>query len=244
MAKGRVDMALPTGSLVTTGESGIVVLERGGQEIRMGPDSRLTLAANSEDMTQIRQDAGAVLYAVDRREVPHFRVETALLAAVVKGTGFTVSAGPDTDAVHVTHGLVEVLSLNNGGAIGVHPGETARVARSAPGQIKVQGPKDASAAPEVMNVPQIDYAEASGNIVQGPAKGGAVAGQASGNGNGNRGVASIVAANEPGAASQGQGAANSAAMLASAMSGRGNSNAGGVGNGNGSGNGNGNGNDG
>jgi hypothetical protein len=166
IAKARPGMDLPTGTLVTTGKDATATLERDAQRIGIAPESRLTLSASSGEMTLIRQDAGAAAYEVDRRKAKHFRVDTALIAAVVKGTVFTVSAGPDADSVHVSNGLVEVRSQADGRAVDVNPGEIASVARNAPDRIDVSGPKEASTPLQTPDVPAIDYAEASDQLLK------------------------------------------------------------------------------
>ncbi|MEH6696866.1 MAG: FecR family protein, partial [Hyphomonas sp.] len=234
IVKGQPGMELPTGTLITTGQGGEATLVRGEQRVSMASDSRLTLSANSEDLTRIRQDSGTVLYEVDRKKVPHFRVDTALLAAVVKGTGFTVSAGPDTDIVHVSHGLVQVLSQADGGAADVSPGETALIAQSAPSQITIKGPKDAAILPGMVDVPPIDYAGASGNLVQGAD---IKMAPVTANGNGYNGEAQTRGASEAGGNNSASSMGSSALLARQAGA---NSNAGGNGNGNAGGNGNGN----
>ncbi|MEE2921262.1 MAG: FecR domain-containing protein [Pseudomonadota bacterium] len=166
IAKARPGMDLPTGTLVTTGKDATATLERDAQRIGIAPESRLTLSASSGEMTLIRQDAGAAAYEVDRRKAKHFRVDTALIAAVVKGTVFTVSAGPDADSVHVSNGLVEVRAQADGRAVDVNPGEIASVARNAPDRIDVSGPKEASTPLQAPDVPAIDYAEASDQLLK------------------------------------------------------------------------------
>lgn len=164
--KGKQDMTLPIGTVVTTGRESSVTLTNGRQQIDIAADARLTVVESSDGLTVVRQDAGAAFYQVDRKSMPHFRVDTNLLAAVVKGTGFTVSAGPEADVVHVAHGLVEVSLQQGSGAVDVNPGETARIERMAPSEIKVTGTKEASAVPAAIVVPAINYAEASGNLLQ------------------------------------------------------------------------------
>ena len=166
IAKARPGMELPTGTLVTTGKDATATLERDAQRIGIAPESRLTLSASSGEMTLIRQDAGAAAYEVDRRKAKHFRVDTALIAAVVKGTVFTVSAGPDADSVHVSNGLVEVRSQADGRAVDVNPGEIASVTRNTPDRIDVSGPKEASTPLQAPDVPAIDYAEASDQLLK------------------------------------------------------------------------------
>ncbi|WP_291037536.1 FecR family protein [Hyphomonas sp.] len=266
ITKGKDGMSLPKGTIVTTGRESSVILSNGAQKIDLAADTRLTVAESSGGMTTIRQDAGAAFYQVDSKAMPHFRVDTALLAAVVKGTGFTVSAGPDADVVHVAHGLVEVSLQQGGGAVDVAPGETARVKRANPFEIGVAGSKEATAAPAALSIPPIDYAEASGNLLQsesgpGDAAKGKPDGlpEAAGTEQGNQGEqrqnfnAAAVSAAQGGAgnangagnaegAANGDGSGNGNGGGAPSGEGAGNGNGGGAPSGDGAGNGNGNGN--
>ena len=117
VGNGAVGQVLPIGSSVTTGGNGRAVITNGQQRIVVGPNSRTTLAPEAGGMTRVLQDLGSALFQVDRQRAPHFRVETPLLAAVVKGTTFTVSVEPQGDQVHVAEGLVEVRA-NSGNASG------------------------------------------------------------------------------------------------------------------------------
>jgi hypothetical protein len=251
ITKGRDEMSLPAGTVITTGRDSAAVMLRGSQRIEIAADARLTVSENADGFTRIRQDTGAAYYQVDSRSMPHFRVDTTLLAAVVKGTGFTVSAGPDAHVVHVAHGLVEVRAHQGPGVSDVRPGETARVERGSPLDIKLEGPKDASAGPKAVNIPAIDYANASNNLLQ-PVRGSADTGR--NNGSSARGQNGLVQDSSANAQQTANTTVNLAALngpanLAGNASGKGNksenANGGGSENGNGNGggseNGNGNG---
>jgi len=250
IAKARSGMELPTGTLVTTGKTGTATLVRNDQRINIASESRLVLSENSDAMTRIRQDAGSAAYEVDRRKSKHFRVDTALIAAVVKGTVFTVSASPEAGRVHVSNGLVEVRSQGAGNSVDVHPGETASIVRSAPDEITVRGPKDASNGVEGLNVPPIDYAEASENLLE-PVEAGVEAAQDRSNGNQGLGNSVANTASE-GSSDEHAGGPNANAAAAAfaaatnarnaSLNGNGADKGNGNGNGNGAENGNGNGN--
>ena len=166
VANGVVDQVLPIGTSVTTGGNGRAVISNGEQRIVVGPNSRTTLAPEAGGMTRILQDLGSALFQVDKQRQPHFRVETPLLAAVVKGTTFTVSVETLGDQVHVAEGLVEVRS-NNGNAFGdVGAGATAFVSRGMPAAVDIQTPS-ASVSSDVatLALAPIDYQLASGGLV-------------------------------------------------------------------------------
>jgi collagen type III alpha len=124
------------GSIVTTGGDGHAELRRGGQSIAIGPNSRIALpAAETGGMTKIIQDFGAALFKVDKQQNPHFEVDTPMIAAVVKGTTFTVSAGSADDSVHVVEGLVQVAPRSGGARVRVRGGVTGVILQKNPGTI-------------------------------------------------------------------------------------------------------------
>lgn len=161
LADARMNVTLPVGATITTGGQSRATIENGAQRIVMTANSRMTIAPDSASgLTRILQDMGSLLFQVDRRESRHFQVETPLLAAVVKGTTFTVTAGGGEDMVHVAQGLVEVRANQGGAANDVGAGQTVRVARGEPAVVAmVQAGSEVANAPEV--VPALDYAEAS-----------------------------------------------------------------------------------
>src|SRR5258708_1379188 len=87
------DTVLKPGDTVTTGRNGRVLLVRGAESILIAPNSVVGIPAEKKDglATTITQQAGSILLEVEKRNVPHFEVETPYLAAVVKGTQFRVS---------------------------------------------------------------------------------------------------------------------------------------------------------
>lgn len=108
-----VGQILPDGWSLSTGSDGRAMLSRGVEAIALGPNSQLTLSDNGPD-TLIIQPTGTITYDVEPRGVPHFSVETPILAAVVKGTRFVVSVQGGAGSVSVERGVVEVLALANG----------------------------------------------------------------------------------------------------------------------------------
>ncbi len=76
-----------------------------------------------------------MLYKVKRTGTPHFAVETPMLAAVVKGTTFTVAVDDERAAVQVTEGVVEVSSENGLARRLVEGGMTVYIGRERPNEI-------------------------------------------------------------------------------------------------------------
>jgi hypothetical protein len=176
LESGKADMILANGAIITTGANSTAVLENGAQRITVTANSRTTIAPDSTNsMTRILQGVGSALFQVDRRDAPHFKVETPLLAAVVKGTTFTVTAGPDEDLVHVARGLVEVRSNAGQAAQDIPAGQTVRILRSTPDRLSVAAPTPDAVPPLGAEIPPVDAASASGHLVDGPRVAGAAA---------------------------------------------------------------------
>jgi hypothetical protein len=138
LARGREGMSLVSGTVIITGPDSNAELTRASQKIRVSADTRIELVETSEGLARIRQEAGQAFYQVNRREIPHFQVDTALIAAVVKGTDFSVSVGPEEHIVEVAHGLVEVRLPSAGQGADVNPGQAAIVDRLMPSRLRIE----------------------------------------------------------------------------------------------------------
>lgn len=84
---------------------------------------------------------GSLLFKVEKRASQHFEVETPYLAAVVKGTTFSVSVDGEASAVHVVEGAVEVKALATGQVGLIKPGYTAVVSERRGRGLKIIGGK-------------------------------------------------------------------------------------------------------
>lgn len=136
----RVNDRVHPGTTVTTGASSAAVIANGVQRMTMSANSRMTIArSSSPGMTRILQNLGSVLFQVDRRRVQHFRVETPRLAAVVKGTTFTVTVNSRFERVDVAQGLVEVRANQGGATREVPGGQSVSVADSEPRELVMNG---------------------------------------------------------------------------------------------------------
>ncbi|MDP2214710.1 FecR domain-containing protein [Phenylobacterium sp.] len=168
---GAPNLTIPPGADITTAGGARAVLSNGDKRIVIGPNSRMTVAAGEPaGLTRIMQDLGSIVFQVDKQAKPHFRVDTPLLAAVVKGTTFTVSVGAVSDTVHVAEGLVEVRANGGGQPNDIASGVTGRVTREAPDQVGVITPAAvATAEPSGQTLPALDYSQVSEGVVMGPA---------------------------------------------------------------------------
>ncbi len=134
--------SLRAGSTVETGEDGRVVLVRGDESIIVSPRTSLALPEHNDNgmATTILQSFGTILLQVEKRAKQHFEVETPFLAAVVKGTKFTVTVDQSGAAVHVVEGAVEVIDLDTGDVGMVRPGQTAHTPAAQGVGLSVGGP--------------------------------------------------------------------------------------------------------
>ena len=132
-----VNAALSPGDTVVTGATGRATLVRGADYIVVAPRSRLRLPAveRAGGITTVIQDLGTMLFKIKPTGVPHFAVDTPMLAAVVKGTTFTVVVDRDRSAVQVTEGLVEVSADQGGMTSLVAGGRTVFINHDNPAQI-------------------------------------------------------------------------------------------------------------
>src|ERR1700761_1607274 len=120
-------VTLNAGDTVRTGPNGRVLLMRGEETILISPNSVIGLPTESKDglATTILQQAGSILLDVEKRNVKHFEVETPYLAAVVKGTHFSVTVNATNTRVDVQRGQVEVADFKSGQIAQVLPGQAA-----------------------------------------------------------------------------------------------------------------------
>ncbi len=136
--------ALSAGDIVSTGKGGRAVIVRGGEYLTVAPNTQLQLTEpKAGAFTQIVQSFGNVVFKIQKKTTPHFQVKTPYLAAVVKGTTFSVTVTPAGASVQVTEGLVQVASLDGLASRFVSPGEIGMISASAPGKLSVLGTPNA-----------------------------------------------------------------------------------------------------
>lgn len=143
------DQDLPADAWIETG-AGRAVLVRGQESMIVEPNSRVQLpGAPVNGNTQVLQSMGSAIYKIGKQKQPHFQVDTPYMAAVVKGTAFTVSVDDDEASVMVTEGLVEVSTPDMKDVEFVRPGFTALVSRDNSSEIVV----DRTRATDVPDAP-------------------------------------------------------------------------------------------
>jgi hypothetical protein len=154
------DAVLNPGDTIRTGRNGRVLLVRGQEKILIAPNSVVGLPAQKgSGSTTITQQSGSILLEVEKRNNPHFEVETPYLAAVVKGTQFRVTVSPSENYVNVVRGQVDVSDFRTGQAALVMPGQMAKVWALGNGGLQLSGPgklnpirREAPRTPTVMPI--------------------------------------------------------------------------------------------
>jgi hypothetical protein len=132
---------LKPGDTIRTGRNGRVLLVRGEESILISPNSVIGVPAEKKDgmSTTILQQAGSILLEVEKRNVKHFEVETPYLAAVVKGTQFSVTVNAQNTTVEVKRGQVEVSDFKSGQIALVLPGQAATSFEHGKGGLSLSG---------------------------------------------------------------------------------------------------------
>jgi hypothetical protein len=118
---------------IRTLPSGRVTFERDGETITIPGNSQISIAQErGGHYTKVTQWYGKTTVA-DREEArPHFGVNTPYMAAVVKGTVFTVWTKPGLSGVDVAQGRVEVRDHQSHMHVDVLPGQHASTGASQP----------------------------------------------------------------------------------------------------------------
>ena len=159
------------GDQLDAGPSSQVVLARGETSIAMTSGSQMVVPekAGAGERATIMQKLGTLLFKIEKKSTPHFEVQTPFMAAVVKGTTFTVSVDGAASAVHVIEGAVEVASLATGDVAMVRPGFTAVVSSKPGSGVTIKGGRKGTPSQKQTKRETKGKADKSG----GPAKGSA-----------------------------------------------------------------------
>ena len=128
---------LGPGSRVKTGKDGRIVISRPGDRISVSPNSRFGIPKGP--VPNIMQNLGTLLFRITNRPQNPFHVETPYLAAIIRGTTFTVSVDDRNASLHVDTGAVEVHSFLSGETALVRRGETATIDSRTGGRMKLVG---------------------------------------------------------------------------------------------------------
>lgn len=129
---------VPETHVVRTLGDARVMFARGSETVELGPDTQVAFYLRESDrFTTVQQYFGEVTVEADIENVKHFAVQTPHLAAVVKGTIFTVRSDEKGASVEVKRGAVAVASKQDGSSVTVRAGQQAST--SAGGTLEVGG---------------------------------------------------------------------------------------------------------
>lgn len=105
-----------------------VTFARGVERIELSGATEIRIFdREGELMTTVMQAYGTVTVEAERRNIQHFSIQTPYLAAIVKGTRFTVVSDETQSNVAVSRGLVQVQDYEHDRATDISPGQTATV---------------------------------------------------------------------------------------------------------------------
>jgi hypothetical protein len=134
-------MVVPDDRVVRTMAAGYVTFTRGKETVELGPNTQIQIfdKAGKKPFTTVKQYFGTVSVEAEVRNVQHFAVDTPFLAAVVKGTRFTVVSGKTSSKVTVRRGHVQVTNLRNKSRVLLSVGQSAIVDGTKSNSIEVSG---------------------------------------------------------------------------------------------------------
>ena len=122
---------VPDSRVIRTLASGSVEFQRGNEHVTLGADTQIQIydKARAKPFTTVKQYFGTVSVEAEVRDVQHFAVQTQYLAAVVKGTRFTVTANKEGASVTVGRGSVFVEGTASRASVVITAGQSAAVDR-------------------------------------------------------------------------------------------------------------------
>ena len=133
---GRAWVKLKLGDVISRGAvtrtlaNGSLKLMRDRESIALSPGTEIEILDHvGERYTTVREHFGTVGVEANVENVRHFAVETSLMAAVVKGTVFSVHANANSSVVVVSRGVVSVSDFLHHTETDVHEGESAKVTK-------------------------------------------------------------------------------------------------------------------
>ena len=126
--RATAGMVLPDDATIETMPRARAMLRHGEDLLNVGPDTQIAPQARRvHGLTTVLMREGKVDLDIEPLGAPHFAVQTPVLAAVVKGTRFTVTVTRGNGAVSVRRGRVAVTAFAARRGVEVTSGQTATV---------------------------------------------------------------------------------------------------------------------
>ena len=129
------------GATLSTGPQARVVVVRGRDFMTVAANSRIRVPAATEKrgLFEIVQEWGNAVFKIEKQAAPHFGVRTPYLAAVVKGTTFSITVTQEGASLQVVEGAVETSTIDGGAVDLIRAGIVASVTSGDPMRLTVQG---------------------------------------------------------------------------------------------------------
>ena len=142
----RIDDVVSDDSPIRTLSNSSVEFTRDREKISVLADTQIRIVDRAgQRYTTVNDIFGVVAIEANVENVQHFAVKTKYLAAVVKGTIFSVAADSSSSSVAVTRGLVQVTDTENGKTLDVPAGKSTTVGKNLSPTLK-DLPKGSAAA--------------------------------------------------------------------------------------------------
>jgi hypothetical protein len=127
--------ALHSGDTIWTGSNGRVMIQSDDGRVVVNPRSMVMIPNRRlpGNISVIFHGFGTVEATVEKRRNHHFSIQGKYMAAVVKGTRFTVSGDNDHTRLDVHEGLVQAVDIATGESADVPAGQSWVVSRAAGG---------------------------------------------------------------------------------------------------------------
>lgn len=137
---------VPDDRPIATSGTGHAALTRGNETIELGPNTQIRIndKGGRKPFTTVFQYSGTVAIEAEVRNVQHFAVRNQYLAAVVKGTRFTVTEGKNGASVEVQRGQVSVEDEGSSDSVLILAGQKAGITKG--GSLEVSGKAKPGAA--------------------------------------------------------------------------------------------------
>jgi hypothetical protein len=134
--------AVNAGAVIETGPGARAVIVRDMDFVTIAPNSRIRVPvpqAAEAGLIDIIEEWGNAIFQIEKQPNPHFRVGTPYLAAVVKGTTFSITVSEQGASLQVTEGIVDTSTPDGGAHDLITAGIVASVSAADPHRLVVQG---------------------------------------------------------------------------------------------------------
>ncbi len=121
----KPDRQLNPGDAIWTGHNGRVMLSSADGRVLLNPRSLVKIPSQRlpGNYTVLFQSMGTVEADVEKRNERHFSIRSPYLAAVVKGTKFSIEIDDEKTRLSVTEGVVEATDNQTGQSLNVSAGQ-------------------------------------------------------------------------------------------------------------------------